>query len=1246
MIISLKKTLQLVLLLTAFSSFAQLPDFTLTVTPTAQTCPGNGSLAFSVSGVNQAATLSYAVYLLPNTTTPITIVNSGPVINLAAGSYQVVATQSLGAQSNTSTATVAIANDVQALTYTLTPTNVRCGNDGKITVNAVTGTPVSYQITAGPVTTPVQTSNVFNNLPAGQYQVRVFDSCGEAVVTTFQLITATPLVVIDGATILPGILPTCNTVSVSNFFGTLTGNEIFYPLTIEFSVFPPGGGPATVLTQTVATGTNSGAIVNANIPFYNAQNYTYNIKVTDACGNVFVRNNNLVNKKFDVGLSDAVNNCTEQSFTINPAFYRPPYTINFLSAPSTFVPSAYNASHPNFTAAAVYAMPNGTVPEGAYSVLITDACGRTVTKNFTIELPDVNPAVSGMAEGCTGFGNISINIPNRQIQSVVIEIAPPAYGPFPYDVSGNITLQGFSIDNVPLGSYTFTITDTCGDTYSETYLLEPEGANPETIVLQRPGCSPGMGSVRLGIDEGAITTATITSGPPGFATPFDATSLINGGSVYLNSLPAGMYTVVTVDNCGITRTKDFVLDGYTITNNQIDVVPLCNSFNLQLAHTSNGNYVASYWLQKYDPLTNTWGYLGNGGVYTEGALPSPANSRQLNNNALNINISALGQFRVLKAFYTFSNGSPANFRCVQEIHNFEYDGNPVIQNAYSFPCANNLTEVAIEAIGVAPLIYSITTKDGEPFVINNGTSSVFTGLEPATYNFRVTDNCGNIRNRPFTINELDPITVTATQFCENQANTLSVQQFSFLSYEWWKEGEPGTILSTTSVLDFPSFNSVTQAGTYYVQITSGVANSCMNQLLEYTIQPNAIPAAGNDVTTALCNSADTVNLESYLTSPHDAGGTWADTSATGQLNGSQLTVTGLTGGTYNFTYTVSGGCGLTDEAIITIILNESPAPPVVAPVGSVCQGSDVQLTASAVPGAVYQWSGPNGFQSNEQNPVVTAAGVEAAGNYSVTVTLNGCASVPATVAVSINAFPQFTITGNTLLCSGQSTILTIVPSSLNQTGIIEGWYHDGELIPGVLSASIEVFETGVYKAVMSNTGCTSEQSVTVTPNTIAEVIVLEEGCNNNDEYTIMVANPDDFPGAVYVWSGPDGFTGSGEEVVITALPPGEYFVTVTNPAGCTTGTSTNVLNTHCKIPKGISVNGDGSNDAFDLSNFDVRNIKIFNRYGMAVYEKDNYKNEWKGQSYLGELPTGTYYYVLSLGTGKRLTGWVYLQKEI
>jgi gliding motility-associated-like protein len=123
------------------------------------------------------------------------------------------------------------------------------------------------------------------------------------------------------------------------------------------------------------------------------------------------------------------------------------------------------------------------------------------------------------------------------------------------------------------------------------------------------------------------------------------------------------------------------------------------------------------------------------------------------------------------------------------------------------------------------------------------------------------------------------------------------------------------------------------------------------------------------------------------------------------------------------------------------------------------------------------------------------------------------------------------------------------------------------------------------------------------------------------------------------------------EIDLAGSTPGNYTITYTvnvNPSTCLlAGSSVNTIViedcTIPTIPKGISVNGDGSNDFFVLSN--VTKLTIFNRLGMKVYSRNNYTDEWGGQSDDGdELPDGTYYYSIDFNGGQNRTGWIYLSR--
>src|SRR5690606_22122821 len=296
-----------------------------------------------------------------------------------------------------------------------------------------------------------------------------------------------------------------------------------------------------------------------------------------------------------------------------------------------------------------------------------------------------------------------------------------------------------------------------------------------------------------------------------------------------------------------TGTEDITVTGYNIQVNAYTLTENCNSFNLNIQNASNGTQVQSFWLQEYNEATGEWGHPATGFAYTEGAAPATVNSLFLNNNATTINIeSDGGHYRIIKSFYVFSNGSSSNFLCTQVMNEFDYQGGPRIIETYGFPCDNNSTEVVINAVGMAPLTYAITDED-DNVIVDNGTSNTFSGLTTGTYNFRVEDVCGNRRTIPVDVNELAPFEIEGLNLCEGENGELSVTAFSFLSYVWYREDDPATILSTSSVLSLAPFDSDVHAGDYIVRITSSNPASCVNNLeLPYQVDENMLANAGND----------------------------------------------------------------------------------------------------------------------------------------------------------------------------------------------------------------------------------------------------------------------------------------------------------------------------------------------------------------------------------------------------------------
>lgn len=81
-----------------------------------------------------------------------------------------------------------------------------------------------------------------------------------------------------------------------------------------------------------------------------------------------------------------------------------------------------------------------------------------------------------------------------------------------------------------------------------------------------------------------------------------------------------------------------------------------------------------------------------------------------------------------------------------------------------------------------------------------------------------------------------------------------------------------------------------------------------------------------------------------------------------------------------------------------------------------------------------------------------------------------------------------------------------------------------------------------------------------------------------------------------------------------------------------------------KINQFISPNGDGKNECWEiteLKKYPKNTLKLFNRWGNLVYEKQGYVDDFCGISNVkigektkdedGVLPEGTYFYIIELG---------------
>ena len=334
----------------------------------------------------------------------------------------------------------------------------------------------------------------------------------------------------------------------------------------------------------------------------------------------------------------------------------------------------------------------------------------------------------------------------------------------------------------------------------------------------------------------------------------------------------------------------------------------------------------------------------------------------------------------------------------------------------------------------------------------------------------------------------------------------------------------------------------------------------------------------------------------------------------------------------------------------------------------ICDGGRVSLFADTLLTATYQWTGPNGFSSNQQNPVINNATTASAGKYYLTVSLPGCGNQLDSVTIGIGGSKTSTVnrticegdtvegyttsgtyidTLNTALgCDSIRTLnLIVLPKSvltLTQTicegNSVFGYTKTGVYIDTLVAAngcdSIRTINLTVLPKSTSTITQTICQGQTYlgysTAGTHVDTLVAANGC---DSIRTLILNVDTqpmpnlgpnrelcvgdtiqlYPGlfASYLWQ--DNST--NDKFIVNQT--GNYSVTVTNACRSTSdNVAINSVNCVILFPNPFTPNGDGRNDYFKILNaFNLTDYKltIYNRWGQLVYSTSDFRQGWDGQ---------------------------------
>lgn len=766
------------------------------------------------------------------------------------------------------------------------------------------------------------------------------------------------------------------------------------------------------------------------------------------------------------------------------------------------------------------------VPAGQYCVTVTDSnlCGAVDCITVVGDPPTVSVSTNNVT--CPGGSDGSLT-------------AFPSAGTPPYSFAWSNGASGQTINGVPAGTYTVTLTDNNGCTATATGTV----SQPPPIVINLNGNNPDCNG-----DTNGSIISTVNGGTP----PYTLSWNTGANTPNLFNLGPGFYTLTVVDANGCVQMASITLEYESnLTLGGVGTPETCPGANDGFATVSPMGGVMPYtyfWSNGVTQQVVTNAAPGNYSVTVTDALGCQASTTinvpaapafditvvgsnpttcGVNNGTATANIDqGIGPFSFMWSnggttqtitglaagtyFVTVTNGDG----CI-ETGNTTLVAPPEVFVTLTAPpvlCPGSTdgTIIANVSGGTAPFMFNWSTGANTPSI---------SGVGPGNYSVIVTDanGCSDIAN--VTIQAAPAVTfvLSGTTTVCGAGNTGSATAtptggtapFSFL----WSTG------ATTA-----SVNGLVE-GTYTVTVTDANGCSSSQSITIDVVDDLAVLVTGSN---ALCADENTGSASAF-----PSGGTgpylfnW-NTGATTQ------TISALSPGIYTVVVTDANGC--TAQGSFTVMAPPNLTVSIQATDPVNCFGeSNATLTATAnggTPAYTYAWS------TGDTGPTI---GSLPAGTYTVTATdANGCTAM-ASFTVTQTQEIDVTITGETIVCGAEDSGFagTIV------TGGTAPYSYDWST--GAITENIMNLPSGTYSVTVTDAaGCTGEASITI--NVISDfsvnLIPRDALCFGDDNGSVLaVASGGSMP-YTFMWS--NGST-SNE---ITGLLAGTYDVTVTEANGC------------------------------------------------------------------------------------------------
>ncbi len=494
---------------------------------------------------------------------------------------------------------------------------------------------------------------------------------------------------------------------------------------------------------------------------------------------------------------------------------------------------------------------------------------------------------------------------------------------------------------------------------------------------------------------------------------------------------------------------------------------------------------------------------------------------------------------------------------------------------------------------------------------------------------------------------VNAIIAPQTDFCSDLTIQFGNNSSGSSDFQW-DFGDPSTTADVSTEAD-PSW-TYSEPGSYTVTLIAGPGLTCSDTIqavfdvfLEpepsFT-SPEVLCGAGSVTLTA------TGDFGPGATISWDLGSGATPSTAQGATVSSSFAASGVQPVTVSVT---ENGCTGSFTGTVEVYPNPVAA---ITPQAQTCTGLTIPFGNASSGADSFSWdfgvAGTNADSSSLADPVYT---YDQPGTYVVTLVASTGICTSTTESVfQVYEQPAPFFTAPPAACGAGEVVLTAEGAFGGQAEIL--WnFGAGSTPPTATGSPATTTFPGTGANTVSLTVSENACTTTFTDDVVVYAqptafFTFDPASPQPQGTTVTFVDASTANGGTitnYTWSLDGNVVASGPSWVWVDTSPGGHSITltVTTADGCTDSYSIifEIIPEDIVIPNVFTPNGDGINDQFVIENIQFYNngLTIFNRWGQAVYEANNYRSQWSAT----DLSDGTYFYVLVLSdSGREFTGHV------